>query len=247
MKRIVALLLCMLLLVSVTACGKPADSDTPATTTTTSATTTTGEGSTTTSATTSTTTEDTAASDTTSATATTGGSVTTVAPSYTEGTTTTVTQKPTTTVTTAPSRPASSVTATTTGSKPTASTTVTTQPTVPQPKVALPAVGSDIDVVKQKDRIRVSAATAVYNKDGSIAVSLTFTNYSSNWITEETDWVEYTCYDKSGNVVQKATKLYIGCIDTKKNSVKTYTFDVPAATAEVRLTDSKIVYWTEWS
>ena len=237
----------MLLLVSVTACGKPADSDTPATTTTTSATTTTGEGSTTTSATTSTTTEDTAASDTTSATATTGGSVTTVAPSYTEGTTTTVTQKPTTTVTTAPSRPASSVTATTTGSKPTASTTVTTQPTVPQPKVALPAVGSDIDVVKQKDRIRVSAATAVYNKDGSIAVSLTFTNYSSNWITEETDWVEYTCYDKSGNVVQKATKLYIGCIDTKKNSVKTYTFDVPAATAEVRLTDSKIVYWTEWS
>ncbi|MBR3778919.1 MAG: hypothetical protein IKL13_04255 [Clostridia bacterium] len=249
MKKYIAILVCAVLLTGLTACGNdtPKGEDTPATTTTTSATTTTGEGSTTTSATTSTTTEDTAASDTTSATATTGGSVTTAAPSYTEGTTTTVTQKPTTTVTTAPSRPASSATATTTGSKPTASTTVTTQPTVPQPKVALPAVGSDIDVVKQKDRIRVSAATAVYNKDGSIAVSLTFTNYSSNWITEETDWVEYTCYDKSGNVVQKATKLYIGCIDTKKNSVKTYTFDVPAATAEVRLTDSKIVYWTEWS
>lgn len=253
MKRILALLLCMLLLVSVTACGKPQEDGTSTSTTrstvattTTSATTTTGEGSTTTSATASTTTEDTTASDTTSATATTGGSVT-ATPSYTEGTTTTVTQKPTTTVTTAPSRPSSSAAATTTGSKPTASTTVTTQPTVSQPKVILPAVGSDIDVVKKKDRIRVSAATAVYNPDGTIAVSLTFKNYSSNWITEETDWVEYTCYDKNGNVVQQATKIAIGCIDTKKKPVKTFTFDVPAATAEVRLTNCKIVYWTEWS
>ena len=122
-----------------------------------------------------------------------------------------------------------------------------TKPTVAQPGVVLPAIGSDIDVVKQKNRIRVSAASAVSNADGTIAVSLTFKNYSSNWITEETDWVEYTCYDKDGKVVQAATKIAIGCIDTKRHPVKTFTFDVPAATAEVRLTGSKIVYWTEWS
>ena len=252
MKKYIAILVCAVLLTGLTACGNdtPKGEDTP-TTQSTVTTTAAGESSTTD-----------------------GAATTTTAPTDVDGTTTTSPTDGTTapTETGAPSAPttptkgpssSASATAsgsvTTTVSRPTAptasatkptsttSTTVTTQPTVPQPKVDLPAVGSDIDVVKQKDRIRVSAATAVYNKDGSIAVSLTFTNYSSNWITEETDWVEYTCYDKSGNVVQKATKLYIGCIDTKKNSVKTYTFDVPAATAEVRLTDSKIVYWTEWS
>ena len=63
----------------------------------------------------------------------------------------------------------------------------------------------------------------------------------------ETDYVEYTCYDANGTVVQKATTIYIGCIDTKKHPSKTFTFDVPATTAEVRITKSKIVYWTEWS
>lgn len=243
MKKLFALLLCAAVLMGVTACGKPADSDTPATTTgTTTTTTTVGEGSTTTTTTDGTTTDGTASSDTTSTSAST--TVTTVPSSADGTTTTTATQKPTTT-TTVPSQPSSSATTTTTGSKPTASTTVTTKP-VAQPNVVQPAIGSDIDVVKKKNRIRVSAATAAFNTDGSIAISWTFKNYSSNWITEETDYVVYTCYDKDGNVVQAATKLFIGCIDTKKNSVKTYTFNVPAATAEVRITSSKITYWSEW-
>ena len=115
------------------------------------------------------------------------------------------------------------------------------------PAVVLPAIGSDIDVVKQKNRIQVSIATAAFNSDGTIAVSLTFKNATKNWITEETDWVEYTCYDANGNVVKAATKIYIGCIDTKKHPTKTFAFNVPAGTAEVKLTNSKIVYWTEWS
>lgn len=113
------------------------------------------------------------------------------------------------------------------------------------PDITLPAIGSDIDVTKKKNRIRVSAASASFNEDGTVHVSLTFKNYTSNWITEETDYVKYTYYkDNTG----KGTKtLYIGVIDTKKNPVKTFEFDVPSYTTKVSITSSKIVYWTEWA
>ena len=116
--------------------------------------------------------------------------------------------------------------------------------------VVLPAIGSDVDVVKRKDRIRVSEAIAEYGLDDdfteTLTVSLTFKNHTTRWITEETDWVEYTCYDKNGAETQPATKINIGCIDTKKHPTRTFQLEIPANTAEVRLTDSKIVYWTEW-
>jgi len=115
------------------------------------------------------------------------------------------------------------------------------------PNVTLPAIGTDIDVVYKRNRIRVSAASATIAESGNIAVSLTFQNYSSNWITEETNWVEYTCYGVDGSVVQKATKIYIGCIDTKNYKIKTFNFEVPSTTAGIKLTNSKIVYWTEWA
>ena len=86
---------------------------------------------------------------------------------------------------------------------------------------------------------------SVDNGDGTFTVSLTFTNYTSNWITEETDYIKYGYY-KDGTRKGLAT-LYIGVIDTKKNPVKTFEFDVPAYTTEVRITSSKIVYWTEWA
>lgn len=115
------------------------------------------------------------------------------------------------------------------------------------PDVTLPEIGSDVDVVKKKNRILVDQAEAVFNADGTIHVTLTFKNNTKNWITEETDWVEYTCYDAAGNVVQSATKIYIGCIDTKKHPSKTFEMDVPADTAEVRISNCRINYWTEWS
>ena len=121
-----------------------------------------------------------------------------------------------------------------------------------QNPVKLPAIGTDIDVTKQKNRIRVSDATIVDR-----TVTLSFTNYSTNWITEEVDFVEYTCYDKNGNKLTSAGKIsstakltgtiYIGCIDTKKHKTKSFTFVVPDNTAEVKLTKSSITYWTEWS
>ena len=114
------------------------------------------------------------------------------------------------------------------------------------PAITLPEIGFDIDVVKKKNRIRVSAASAAFNEDGSIAVSLTFRNYTSNWITEETDYIQYTYYNAAGEAI-KTENLYIGVIDTKKHPIKTFTFNVPANAASVKITNSKIVYWTEWA
>ena len=113
------------------------------------------------------------------------------------------------------------------------------------PDIIMPAIGSDIDVTKKKNRIRVSAAEASFNEDGTIHVKWTFTNYTSNWITEETNYIKYRYYKDS---TPKGTKtLYIGVIDTKKNKNKTFEFDVPDYTTEVRITSSSIVYWTEWA
>lgn len=122
------------------------------------------------------------------------------------------------------------------------------------PDITLPAIGSDIDVTKKKNRIRVSAAEASFNEDGTIHVSLTFKNYTSNWITEETDYIRYRCYDSAGTVIDLDPKtsatyvtLYIGVIDTKKHPEKTFEFDLPANAASAKIISSKIVYWTEWS
>ena len=251
MKKSIAFALALVLLLTVTACGTPAE-DGAQNSTTTTTTTTTVAGDTTTA-----TTVGTDSGDTTATTETTATTVTTTTNTYvpngvtvpigTKPTTTTTTKKPTTTQRVEePIGPTTTVTTTTTTQAPT-TTVKPTEPPVTGPYIVLPEIGSDIDVTKKKDRIRVSAVAAWYNDDGSIGVSLTFKNHSSNWITEETDYVEYTCYDKNGNVVQKATKLAIGVIDTKRHPVKEFTFAVPADTAEVRITKSKIVYWTEWS
>ena len=114
------------------------------------------------------------------------------------------------------------------------------------PDIDLPAIGSDIDVTKKKNRIRVSAAEASFNEDGTIHVALTFKNYTSNWITEETDYVQYTYYKANGTKIKTVT-LYIGVIDTKKYPVKTFEFDLPATAASVKITKSQITYWTEWA
>lgn len=255
MKKIFALALALVLLLSLAACGTPhEDGAQDSTTTTTTSTTTAGDTTTATGGTDNSdataatvTTTTTAAATTTNTYVPSGATV----PIGTKPTTTTTTKKPTTTTTAPVEDPVGPTTATTTQKPTTTTTTATTvkptQPPVSGPYIVLPEIGSDIDVTKKKNRIRVSAVAAWYNDDGSIGVSLTFKNYTTNWITEETDYVEYTCYDTNGNVVQKATKIMIGVIDTKKHPVKEYSFNVPANTAEVRITRSKIVYWTEWS
>lgn len=258
MKRYLALLLAVLMLLSVTACGKKNNGDGTTVTTTTTAV----DDVTSDSTTTTTDNETTSVTDGTADTTTTTTEATTTTTYVPDGdrvpigtkptTTTTTTAKPTTTTTTTTqvNEPVdgTTTTVTTTTTTTTVTTTTTTKPTEPAgPSIILPKVGSDIDVTKKKNRIRVSDVAAWFNDDGTIGVQLTFKNYSSNWITEETDYVQYTCYDKNGKVVKKATKLHIGVIDTKKHPAKTFEFSVPANTYEVKITKSQIVYWTEWS
>ncbi len=111
--------------------------------------------------------------------------------------------------------------------------------------IKLPENGTDIDVKKKKGRICVSASSQYVEYEERI-VTLKFQNYTTNWITEETDWVQYTCYDANGNAID-TQKIYIGCIDTKKNKTKTFYLTVPDETAELKLTGSQITYWTEWA
>lgn len=270
MKKHLALLLALLLAVGLTACGSSGDdADTNRTTTGSASATTSAESTTVPDGTQSVSGTETTAAPTTEATN--GGSTAPAQPSAGSTTTTvttvttapaptgatvpigtkppvTTTQAPTTTTTTN-GKPSTggSTTATTTTPTTTPTTAKPTEPPVQGPYIVLPAIGSDIDVTRKKDRIRVSGVAAWFNEDGTIGVQLTFKNYSSNWITEETDYVEYTCYDKNGNVVQKATRLPIGVIDTKKNSTKAFDFNVPTNTAEVKITKSDITYWTEWA
>lgn len=254
MKKSIALLLAVLMLLSVTACGKGNDSGDTATTTTTTTTTTASDvvGDSTTTIGGETTATDTTTTTTTTTATTTNtyvpGGVT--VPIGTKPTTTTTTKKPTTTTTTAPAGEPADPTTTVTKPSTTTTTTTTVKPTEPTapagPFIILPEIGSDIDVTKKKNRIRVSDVAAWYEANGTIGVQLTFKNYTSNWITEETDYVEYTCYDKSGKVLKRG-KIMLGVIDTKKNPVKSFEFTVPANTYEVKITKSKIVYWTEWA
>ena len=230
MRKYITLLLSVLLLVGVTACGedtrKP-DKDTPATTVTP---------------------QPIASGDTDP---TDGTTVTTTTNNWPTGVTVPIGTKPTGTTTqtivgtTTQTPSVGDTTVTTTDT--TATATQPTTPPSPELYIVLPAVGTDIDVVNNKNRIHISAAIAWLNEDGTIGVQLTFKNSSANWITEETDYVEYTCYDKHGNVLLQNERIMIGSIDTKTNKEKSYTFDVSADTAEVKLTNSKIVYWTEWA
>ncbi len=267
MKKYIALLLAVLLLMGLTACGndtKP-KKETPSTTVTTKPTVVAPTGSavapTGTAAAPTGTTIQTEGSGTVQTTGSathptdgTSGTTSTTIPLPT-GATVPIGTKPTTTTTTTPSATGTtqapsiggSATETTTPTTTTPTTVKPTEPPVQGPYIVLPAVGSDIDLAKQKNRIRVSGVAAWFNEDGTIGVQLTVTNYSSNWITEETDYIEYTCYDKDGNVLQKNMRIMLGSIDTKKNKEKSFTFDVPADTAEVKLTRSKITYWTEWA
>lgn len=259
MKKYIALGVALVLLLSLTACGPKGDekpSKDPVTTTTTVEDVT--------DSTTAALVDGTTVTDGDTTTAVTKKPTTTAAPTtqYVPGgtqvpigtrpPTTTTTKKPTTTTTVTGHTP--SGTGTTTSASTTTTTTTTTAPTTAKPtnpptdqhSIRLPEIGSDIDVTKKKNRIRVSDALAWYNEDGSIGVSLTFKNCTSNWITEETDYVDCTAYDKNGKVLM-VERIYLGVIDTKRHPVRTYELSVPAAAYEVKITKSKITYWTEWA
>lgn len=137
-------------------------------------------------------------------------------------------------------------TTSTTKKKTTTSTapTTTLKPTTID-KVSLPAVGSDVD---GRGRIKVSGVSL---KNGVMAISIR--NYTdeqkTQWITEETDYVTYACYDKDGKRLTGTDAtfgyLYLGCLEDGDEI--TLSVELPKGTASVQLTGAKIAYWTPWS
>lgn len=107
--------------------------------------------------------------------------------------------------------------------------------------ITLPEIGSDIDVKKKKNRLLVQDTFILGN-----TIFMKVRNKTSNWITEEIDYIKYTCYDATGNAICTET-LHIGVIDTKNHPQKIFVLTAPVGTAEIKITDSKITYWTEWS
>ena len=125
----------------------------------------------------------------------------------------------------------------------TAATTTTTVPPTKVEEVLLPAVGTDVDVVKQKGRIRISDI-----KLEKSVLTITIKNESKNWINQETDWVQFACYDKDGKELKGEGELfgriYLGCLECGDSI--TETINLPVGTAKVEITNCEIVYWTPW-
>lgn len=132
-------------------------------------------------------------------------------------------------------------TATSTTLTTTTATTVAPPQLEEQGSVSLPATGYDPD---GKGRLIVGAVSL---RDRT--VSLEIQNVTTGWMTEETGYYEYTCYDKAGKVLTLADeifgKIYIGQI--RAGQSKTFTFTIPEGTRRVEITGYDIRYWTEWS
>lgn len=107
--------------------------------------------------------------------------------------------------------------------------------------VSLPAPGYTPDGL---GRIVIGAVS--YHKP---TVSIEVKNVTTKWMTEETNYLVYTCYDKAGNTLtlpdEVFGRIYIGQIRAGKS--KTFTFALPEGTRRVEITGYHIAYWTEWA
>ena len=136
-------------------------------------------------------------------------------------------------------------TTTSTTKKPTTTAPTTTVKPTTIDKVTLPAEGTDVD---GRGRIKISAVDL---KDGVLTISIR--NYTdeqkTQWITEETDYVTYACYDKDGKALMGDDDafgyLYLGCLE--EGQEVSFSVALPKGTATVALTGAKIAYWTPWS
>ena len=109
-----------------------------------------------------------------------------------------------------------------------------------EPPVELPPVGYDLD---GKGCILVDAISV----QGS-TLTVTLRNHSSQWMTEETSRVAYTCTDAEGNELTLNDKyygvLYMGMLEA--NDVDTYTITLPEGTVKFEFGENDIVYWNQW-
>lgn len=108
------------------------------------------------------------------------------------------------------------------------------------PYAQLPAVGYDMD---GRERVYIESIS----QDG-YEVTLTLVNTSTQWMTEETSYAEYTCTDAEGNVLTLDNKyfgtLYLGMLEAGDRD--TYTITLPEGTAKLEFGFCRINYWSQW-
>lgn len=119
---------------------------------------------------------------------------------------------------------------------------VTLGPEEPEvPAIELPAAGYDFD-----GRERIIADSIV--QDGNTVI-VTVHNHTTQWLTEETSCVLYTCTDAEGNVLYLNDRyygtLYLGMLEA--GEIETFTITLPEGTAKLEFGDFRIVYWSQWA
>lgn len=137
-------------------------------------------------------------------------------------------------------------TTTTTTTTTTAAPTTTIAPPVQEEinNVKVPAAGYDMD---GKKRI-VLKASEVKKVNGKQVAYFTFANVSKDngreWIIPEYSKIEYACYDKSGKQIATGT-ITLGALDYGKSTTREVS--LPAGTAELKFTSHNLEYWTPWA
>lgn len=126
------------------------------------------------------------------------------------------------------------ITTTTSTTTTTTSTATSTKPTQQEvaDSISLPAEGYTPD-----NRIKLGAVSLQDN-----TVTMVIRNISAVWQSEEgNSYFEYTCYDKNNGKLAVG-KIEFGYIPVK--SSKICSFEIPANTAKVVLTDFQAEYWS---
>lgn len=140
------------------------------------------------------------------------------------------------------------------------STTTTTVSTAEAPTVAT-TTSTTVAPPRQQEQNSVSLPATGYDPDGKgrlllgevtlrgQTVYMEVCNISATWMTEETAYYQYTCYDKNGRVLTLSEEtfgyIYLGQLRAGRS--KTYTFTLPQGTRRVEITGYHVPYWTEWS
>ena len=110
--------------------------------------------------------------------------------------------------------------------------------------VSLPAAGYDMD---GKGRIKVQKSE-IRKENGKQYAQITFANVSKEsgkvWIIPEYSKVQYACYDKNGAEIATGT-MPIGALEEGDTII--CKVELPAGTVELKLTGHNFEYWTPWA
>lgn len=157
----------------------------------------------------------------------------------------TTTAAPTTTTTATPTKDGE--TTTTTTAAPTTTTTRESTTTVVQ-KVVLPAAGHDLETVEKKLGRIVVKSSEVKKEGKTLYARITFANVSKDngkeWQIPEYSEVRYACYDKNGKELVTG-KMPLGPLEY--GDTVTCKVELPDGTAELKITGHNLEYWTPWS